>query len=237
MGKVGHGRVATNWSSFAREREKGRMRTLLALLGVALAGVFALLMTTDGLRVFTTEEARQYEIAAAPIRLPVLRTLGSNGGPVPLIDPKRVTLLNFVYTRCTTICRTLGSEFQQLQSEILNRGLQNRVRLLSVSFDPEHDTAMQLEAYARQLRADQSLWQFATLADTTELPKLLSTFGIVVIPDGLGGFEHNAAIHVVDRQGWLLRIVDIANPKEALAIALEQAAAASPIKPLGGVGS
>jgi len=29
-----------------------------------------------------------------------------------------------------------------------------------------------------------------------------------VIPDGLGGYTHNAAIHVVDPQGRLIEIVD-----------------------------
>lgn len=200
------------------------MRTLLALLCVTLAASTALALATDGLRAFTTEGVRQREVAATPIRLQALRTVGIDGSPVPLGDPQRVTLLNFVYTRCTTICRVLGSEFQQLQTEIRSRGLQDRVRLLTVSFDPEHDTSTELAAYARQQRADPALWQFATLADAADLPALLGNFGIVVIPDGLGGFEHNAAIHVVDQQGWLVRIVDSSNPEEALATALEQGA-------------
>ena len=33
-----------------------------------------------------------------------------------------------------------------------------------------------------------------------------------MIPDGLGGYTHNAAIHVVDPQGRLIEIVDWANP-------------------------
>lgn len=208
------------------------MRTLLALLCVALAGGAALALTTDGLRAFTSEDARRLEVAAAPVRLPALRTVGTDGSPVSLGDPQRVTLLNFVYTRCTTICRALGSEFQQLQAEIQRRGLQDRVRLLSVSFDPEHDTTNQLAAYARQQRADPGMWQFATLADAADLPALLNLFGIVVIPDGLGGFEHNAAIHVVDQQSRLVRIVDFAKPAEALAVALGIAETSQPMKSL-----
>lgn len=208
------------------------MRTLLALLCVALAGGTALSLATDGLRAFTSEDARRLEVAAAPVRLPALRTVGRDGSPVRLGDPQRVTLLNFVYTRCTTICRALGSEFQQLQAEIGKRGLQDRIRLLSVSFDPEHDTITELAAYARQQRADPGLWQFATLTNAADLPVLLSLFGIVVIPDGLGGFEHNAAIHVVDQQGRLVRIVDFAKPAEALAVALEISETSRPVKSL-----
>lgn len=190
---------------------------LLALLGVALAGSTALALTTDNLRAFTSEDARRLEVSAAAVQLPNLNVLGVDGRPMPLSDPGRVTLLGFVYTRCATVCRALGSEFQQLQAGIRARGLQDRVRLLSISFDPVHDTVSELAAYARHQHADAALWQFGVLANPADLPKLLGTFGIVVIPDGLGGFEHNAAIHVVDQQGRLVRIVDLANPAEALA--------------------
>lgn len=201
------------------------MRTLLAVLCVALAGGTALALTTDGLRAFTSEDARRLEVSEAPVQLPVLEVLGTDGRPVSLSDPERVTLLDFVYTRCETVCRALGSEFQQLQTEIRARGLQDRIRLLSVSFDPEHDTPAGLAAYARHQRADSAVWQFAVLANAADLPELLGHFGIVVIPDGLGGFEHNAAIHVVDQRDRLVRIMDLSNPAAALAEALARAKA------------
>lgn len=213
------------------------MRTLLAVLCVALAGGTALALTTDGLRAFTSEDARRLEVSEAPVQLPVLEVLGTDGRPVSLSDPERVTLLDFVYTRCETVCRALGSEFQQLQTEIRARGLQDRIRLLSVSFDPEHDTPAGLAAYARHQRADSAVWQFAVLANAANLPKLLGNFGIVVIPDGLGGFEHNAAIHVVDQRGRLVRIVDLANPAAALTEALARVGAANAREAHPGAGS
>lgn len=213
------------------------MRMLLALLGVALVGSTALALTTDNLRAFTSEDARRLEVSAAPVQLPTLEVLGIDGRPVPLSDPGRVTLLGFVYTRCATVCRALGSEFQQLQAGIRARGLQDRVRLLSISFDPGHDTVSELAAYARHQHADAALWQFGVLANPTDLPKLLGTFGIVVIPDGLGGFEHNAAIHVVDQLGRLVRIVDLANPAEALAEAVARSEATNITEAHGWAGS
>ncbi|HJW03061.1 MAG TPA: SCO family protein [Azospira sp.] len=203
------------------------MRMLLALLAVALAGSTALALTTDNLRAFTSEDARRLEVSAAPVPLPPLEVQGIDGRPVPLSDPGRVTLLGFVYTRCATVCRALGNEFQQLQAGIRARGLQNRVRLLSISFDPAHDTVAELATYARHQHADAALWQFGVLANPADLPKLLGTFGIVVIPDGLGGFEHNAAIHVVDQRGRLVRIEDLANPAEALAEAVARSEVAN----------
>ena len=52
------------------------------------------------------------------------------------------------------------------------------------------------------------LWSLARVQDAAELKHLLTVFGIVVIPDEFGGFTHNAAIHLVDRDGRLARIFD-----------------------------
>jgi protein SCO1/2 len=48
---------------------------------------------------------------------------------------------------------------------------------------------------------------------------LLASFEVVVIPDGMGGFEHNAALLVVDAHGHLVRIFDYAEMETALAYA------------------
>lgn len=40
-------------------------------------------------------------------------------------------------------------------------------------------------------------WRFATVADRRELAPLLRQFRVTVIPDGLGGYGHNAALLVV----------------------------------------
>ncbi|WP_395407623.1 SCO family protein [Pseudoduganella sp. UC29_106] len=92
---------------------------------------------TMGFRVVSTEDGRRLTIAEQP------RTL-----PLPAArDAARVTLATFFYARCNAVCSAVGSEFQQLQSAILARGLQDRVRLLSISFDPR-DTASELAHYA-----------------------------------------------------------------------------------------
>jgi protein SCO1/2 len=98
------------------------------------------------------------------------------------------------------------------------------VQLLSISFDPEHDTSDVLAQYAGRMRADPFIWRIGTVPDESELPKLLDAFGIVVIRDGLGGFQHNAAFHVVDPNGRLTAIVDLAQPDRALERAIAEAA-------------
>jgi protein SCO1/2 len=42
-----------------------------------------------------------------------------------------------------------------------------------------------------------------------ELRDWLDAFGVVVIPDGMGGYAHNAAVHVVGLDRRLVAILDL----------------------------
>ena len=57
--------------------------------------------------------------------------------------------------------------------------------------------------------ADGDIWRIARVTDRAQLQSLLDAFGIIVIPDEFGGFEHNTALHLVGRDGRLMLISDI----------------------------
>jgi protein SCO1/2 len=130
-----------------------------------------------------------------------------------------------MYTRCVTVCAALGSTFQQMQSAIRDGEPAAGVaplRLLSISFDPQHDHPAVLQRYAAGLRADPSVWRFVRVADTADAAdaqRLLDLYQVVVIPDGRGGYEHNAALLVVDPRGRLLRVFDYAELDTVMAFA------------------
>lgn len=201
------------------------MRLFLAILLVSALGAGALYAQTDGFTVVTTESARRISIAGHPKKIPdttlsfadgtqdgVLHDLRSDG---------RIAIVNFIYTRCTSVCLAMGSELQQMQHMIRERGLTEKIRLISISFDPA-DTPDQLARYARTMRADPAIWGFAGIPAAQERDALLNTFGIIRVAAPFGQFEHNAAYHVVTASGFLARIVDYAEPRAALEFALSQ---------------
>lgn len=55
------------------------------------------------------------------------------------------------------------------------------------------------------------------MPDAAELKRLLDIFLVVVISDGLGGYEHNGALLIVDERGRLVRIFDHTDLDAALA--------------------
>ena len=186
------------------------LRAVLASALAGIAGAAVLWQATDGLSAFTAESARRAEVLRSPRALPAAMLQDQDGALFSLDDYHgRLLAVEFIYTRCETVCLSLGAAFRQIRDRILPQALGHDFALLSLSFDPAHDQPAQLRDYARRFGADGRHWRVARVPDEAALGALLERFGVVVIPDGRGGFEHNAAIHLIDRAGRLARIADL----------------------------
>lgn len=186
------------------------LRTLALSLALTLAGGGALYAVTDGLQAFTTEAARRIAVQRQPVELPAVTLETQSGERIDLADLRgKWLLVDFIYTRCPTYCTVLGIEFAQLQDRLAGPIARGEVALVSISFDPVHDTPQALEAYLQRSRSRGIGWIAARPVDADGLERLKRRFGITVIPDGLGGYTHNASIHVVDRGGRVIEIVDV----------------------------
>ena len=196
------------------------MRGIAGIAVVVMLGAEALWWGTDGLTAFTAESARRLEIARHPRPLPVVTLENQRGALTSFQDlTGKVVLLDFVYTRCPTICTTLGSAFERLRTHIVKADLGQHITLLTLSFDPEHDGPEQLTEYADRFGGADEIWNFVRAPSPDETRVLLRTAEVTVVPDGEGGFVHNAAIHVIDARGHLVRILDSDAADEALAVA------------------
>lgn len=190
------------------------MRSLCAIALVILTGGGLLWGATDGFQALTSEQARRLAIAAEPRPVPDVELQDQNGARFRLSDYGGKTLVvDFIYTRCPTVCQAMGATFRQLADRLPAED----VILLSISFDPVHDTPAALGEYARWQRADGVHWRIARLADPAALPALLQAFAVVVIPEAYGGYQHNAAVHVINGEGHLSRVLDYDEPVEVLA--------------------
>ncbi|NMM28767.1 MAG: SCO family protein [Glaciimonas sp.] len=194
---------------------------MLAVLLLLLSlGIAAFYHVTDGFRVVTSEQSRRLSIAERPRLIPDTAIRFETGATASLVQALRsdgrTTIVNFIYTRCNAVCSVMGTEFQQLQETIHANGLEHRIRLLSISFDPR-DTPEQLARYAQRMHAQADVWQFASVPDARQRQALLAAFGITVIPAPWDEFEHNAAFHVVTPNAQLSQIIDIGQPDALLA--------------------
>src|SRR5690348_2667078 len=174
-------------------------RGFAPLLGIVLlAGIGALASATDGFRVVTSEGARQLAVERAKPALPDIRLIDQRGETFSLRDYRGKTLLvDFIYTRCPTLCGVLGDDLRSLLPLAQSSGAGTDVAFLSISFDRQHDSPEALKLYGERYGATPPHWRVAVPADDRGLADLVRSFGLVVIPDGMGGFVHNGAIYLV----------------------------------------
>ena len=194
------------------------MRTGIASLAICVAGGALLWRGTDGFRALTSEEARRRAIAASPRAVPVVELEDQDGRPFTLAHYRgQPVVVDFIYTGCGSVCPLLSDGFRRLYRAPVAAGDDARpLQLVSITFD-SLDTPARIRGYASHYEADGDSWRFARVRNAHDLEVLLGTFGITVISDGRGGFQHNAAIHVVDERGRLTRVLDLgASPDDVV---------------------
>lgn len=156
--------------------------------------------------------------------LPVVKRAGdgalldSEGKSLHLRDLThgRITVLSFIYTRCTAVraCPYAVGVLDRLHSlSAKDPTLTKNMRLVSMSFDPGHDTPPRLAAYAEGVREKKAgcEWRFATAKSRAELESILYAYGQAVdqrsnANDPQGPLYHVLRVFLIDRQGRVRNI-------------------------------
>ncbi len=190
------------------------LRTSIASVALVLAGAGLFAGATDGFQAFTSEAARRIAVRDRPETAPPVVLETQTGERINLAELRgKWLLVDFIYTGCRTLCLSLGSDFARLEDGLAGPIARGRVRLLSISFDPSRDSPRELAAYLERSRRRDAGWLAARPVNAAGLVELKRSFGVTVVPDGLGGYVHNTAIHVVDPQGRIVDILDLGAPE------------------------
>ena len=133
-----------------------------------------------------------------------------DGKPRRLADWRgHAVALTFIFTRCPLpdFCPAVDRGFARLQGLVkADAALRAKARLLTVSFDPEHDSPVVLRRHATRLGADPSVWLYLT-GDVAEVDEFGRNFGLSVDRrDSTEGLTHNLRTAVIDPAGRLARI-------------------------------
>jgi cytochrome oxidase Cu insertion factor (SCO1/SenC/PrrC family) len=127
----------------------------------------------------------------------------------------RVTLLTFFYTYCVDEwgCPFALKTMTELRATLVERGHAGRVRFVSISFDPTHDTPDALRMHAAGVRADDGLrWEFLTARSMADLLPVLDDLGqdVRIETDSRGQptrtINHMLKLFLVDRDGVVREI-------------------------------
>jgi cytochrome oxidase Cu insertion factor (SCO1/SenC/PrrC family) len=94
-----------------------------------------------------------------------------------------------------------------LQQRLARAGL--RARLVSITVDPERDTATALERYAAAVGADRARWHFLR-DEPALLAPVLAAWDEWARRERDGGIDHPARLHLVDARGDVHEIYALA---------------------------
>jgi protein SCO1/2 len=121
-----------------------------------------------------------------------------------------VLLLTFIYTRCPfpDFCPRVTSNFAEIYKQLASNPALARTRLLSISFDPEHDTPKVLRDYAFSVAHTHTpalftRWEFAS-PTAADLPKLADFFALTIKPEG-GLITHTLSTAVIGPDGRIVK--------------------------------
>ena len=153
------------------------------------------------------------EIKAKPATLlpgedvPDFKVTLQDGTPAKLSDYRgKLVVLTCIYTRCPlpNFCPLMDRKFGELAARLQPLPKADQVRLLSVSFDPEHDTPAVLASHAKSRGAKMPLWTYA-VASHEELGKFGPKLGLMYGPTEKE-IMHNLSTAVIGPDGKLIRL-------------------------------
>lgn len=140
-----------------------------------------------------------------------------------------VLLMTFIYTRCpfANYCPLVSHDFAEIYAQTKKQpDLAQSVRLLTVSFDPQHDTPAVLRRYGESFSsvtggAPFDRWEFAT-APAKELSTMADFFGLSY-SENKGQITHSMSTTVIRPDGIVYKWYDGSDwqPSELVAAATQ----------------
>jgi protein SCO1/2 len=114
----------------------------------------------------------------------------------------KVYVLEFFFTTCPSICPKMNMSMLELQKTFFGNP---NFGIVSITIDPEHDTAAVLKEHAKLLGATSSNWNFLT-GDKIAIYDLANKgFNEYVGENNKvnGGFEHSGLFALIDKKGYI----------------------------------
>lgn len=130
----------------------------------------------------------------------------------------KIILLSFIYTTCSDVngCPLATTVLHKINSRLQKEPeLAKKLRLLTLSFNPAHDTPAQMKHYGASLQEGTLEWHFLTTRSEQELNPILSAYqqNIQQVYDDkaqdTGTFSHVLRVYLIDQQRQIRSIYSL----------------------------
>ena len=154
-----------------------------------------------------------YNVPAPGQTVPNFKFLNQRGKTIAIEQFRgKVLLVTFIYTRCPLpdYCIRMSRNFATIQHQLsADPELYNKTHLLSVSFDPVHDTPKVLRSYGNAYNGEHggeafSHWDFAA-PSSSELDAVDQFFDVGVSPGSNSTLTHTLSTAIIAPSGKIFR--------------------------------
>ena len=130
----------------------------------------------------------------------------------------KIVLLSFIYSTCSDVngCPLATAVFHKINRRLQKEPqLAAKLRLLTLSFDPQHDTPKAMSQYAQGFSNDIVDWQFLTTQSEQQLQPILDNYqqSIQKVYDDQGNFtgtfSHILRVYLIDTKKQLRNIYSV----------------------------
>lgn len=131
-----------------------------------------------------------------------------NGRAVSLADLRgRVWVADVIFTRCAGPCLKMSRQMRDLQQSLSR---ESRVKLVTLTTDPDFDTPSVLRTYSQRFDADADRWMFLTGSKKALMDLEIGSLKLTAIEkkpeqreNPVDLFIHSTIFVIVDKQGQL----------------------------------
>ncbi|WP_020562308.1 cytochrome c peroxidase [Methylosarcina fibrata] len=130
----------------------------------------------------------------------------------------KIVLLSFIYSTCSDVngCPLATAVLHKIKSRLKKEPeLAERLRLVTLSFNPGHDTPEAMKAYGRSFQDQGAEWHFLTTHSEQELQPILSGYKQLVqkVYDAqgrdTGTYSHLLRVYLIDREKQIRNIYSV----------------------------
>jgi len=137
--------------------------------------------------------------------------LDTQGQPIRLhaLYGDKITLLSFIYATCDDVngCPLAAAVFHKIQNKLRSEPeVATQLRLITLSFNPEHDTPTIMSRYGQSFQGPGVDWRFLTTRSEAEITPILADYRQSVdkeVDDQgrfTGRFSHILRVFLIDRE-------------------------------------
>jgi len=154
-----------------------------------------------------------YHVPAPGDPVPDFKFRNQDGRPIHLGQFRgKALLITFIYTRCPSpeFCPRVTKNFAAIEKQLaIDPGLYGKTHLLSISFDPEHDTPARLRAYGAtyigsDTKAAFAHWEFA-VPEKSALGEMSRFFDLGMTENEDSMITHTLSTTLIGPDGKVVR--------------------------------